>query len=315
MDKSFWKNKLILITGGENFIGRHVVNLLQAERGVKKEQLIIPLSRTYDFRELKNARKALTNIDIVIHLAGNSAGVNYSNTFPATQFRDCSLIDLSVFEAAAEAQVKKLVVISAAVAYPQDAPNPMKEEYLFNGLPGKTGYGFGFAKRNTVILARAYRQEKGLNAVVVVPSNAYGPGQSIDLESGHVIPSLIYKCLKYKELSVWGDGKAVRDYLYAEDFAEGLIRAAEKLETSEPVNLGSGEGTSVKELVDEIVQLTNFRGKISYDTTKPKGVPKKLIDITKAQRLIGFKPKWTLREGLIETVKWVKQELFDNVCC
>lgn len=310
MDKVFWRNNRILITGGDNFVAKYVVKLLLTIRGVEKNQLVIPSSEVYDFRELKDAKKAVEDIDIIIHLAANSKGVGYSNSFPATQFRDCSLIDLAVFEAACLANVKKMVSVSAAVSYSQDAPSPLKEEYLFNGFPGKTGYGFGFAKRNTVILTRAYKQEKGLNAVVLVPSNAYGPGQGIDLESGHVIPSLIYKCLKHKELSVWGDGKAVRDYLYAEDFAEGILLAAEKLETSDPVNLGSGEGISVKELVDEIVKLTNFRGKIYYDSTKPKGVPKKLVDINLARKYLGFEPKWTLREGLMETVKWIKQELF-----
>lgn len=307
MDTRFWKNKRILITGGENFIGRHIVTLLKS-RGVKKEHIVIPSSKTYDFRDLLDAKKAVQNINIVIHLAGNSAGVGYSNTHPATQFRDCSLIDLSVFEASALAKVEKLVAISAAVAYPQDAPNPMKEEYLFDGIPGKTGYGFGFAKRNTVVLTQAYRQEKGLNAVVVVPSNAYGPGQSIDIESGHVIPSLIYKCLKHTELSVWGDGTPIRDYVYAEDFAEGILLAAERLETSDPVNLGSGQAVSVKELVDEVVALTNFKGKITYDTSKPKGVAKKLVDISRAKKLLGFKPRWTLHNGLKETISWVGQQ-------
>lgn len=309
MTYNFWKKKNILITGGDNFVGIHVINLLRTTRNVKKEQIFIPSHKKYDLRQLKHAQKAVKGMDIVIHLAGNSAGVGYSNTFPATQFRDCTLIDLAVFEACALTKVEKLVAISAAVAYPQDAPNPMKEEYLFDGLPGNTGYGFGFAKRNTVVLARAYRQEKGLNAVVVIPSNAYGPGQNIDKESGHVIPSLIYKCLKDRQLIVWGDGKALRDYLYVEDFAEGLILAAEKLETSEPVNLGSGEGTSVKKLVDEIVSLTHFTGKITYDRTKPKGVPKKLVDISLAKRLLGYKPRWTLQEGLKQTVSWVQQEL------
>ncbi len=308
MHKDFWKNKQILITGGENFVGQHVTKLLYETRGVTAQQMVIPSSKTHDFRNSTIAKRIMKGIDIAIHLAGNSAGVNYSNVYPATQFRDCTLIDLSVFEAALSARVKKLVAISAAVAYPQDAPSPLKEEHLFDGLPGETGYGFGFAKRNTVIMARAYRQEKGLNAVVVVPSNAYGPGQSIDIESGHVVPSLIYKCLKYKELCVWGDGKPVRDYLYAEDFAEGILLAAERLELSDPVNLGSGVGTSVKELVDEIVKLTGFKGKIRYDKTKPKGVPKKLVDIRRAQNLIGFKPKWNLQRGLSETVKWVKQQ-------
>lgn len=309
MDKNFWVDKKILITGGENFVGQYLVRLLIKTRLVNKKQIIIPTSKIHDFRELRIAKKAMENINIVIHLAGNSAGVNYSNTHPATQFRDCSLIDLSIFEAATQAKVEKLVAISAAVAYPQDAPSPMKEEYLFDGLPGKTGYGFGFAKRNTVILARAYRQEKGLNAVVVVPSNAYGPGQSIDVESGHVIPSLIYKCLSDKELSVWGDGKPIRDYLYVEDFAQGILLAAEKLETPDPVNIGSGEETSVKQLVSEIVELTGFKGKVIYDKTKPNGVLRKLIDINLAREHLGFKPKWTLHEGLMETIKHIKRQI------
>ncbi len=309
MDKAFWKNKRILITGGDSFVAKYVVKLLLATRGIEKNQLVIPLSEAYDFRELRDAEKAVKGIDVVIHLAANSKGVGYSNSFPATQFRDCSLIDLAVFEAASLANVKKLVSVSAAVSYPQDAQSPLKEEYLFDGSPGSTGYGFGFAKRNTVILTRAYRQEKGLNAVVVVPSNAYGPGQGIDLESGHVIPSLIYKCLKHKELLVWGDGKAVRDYLYAEDFAEGILLAAERLETSDPINLGSTEQISVKKLVDEIVELTDFKGKISYDTTKPRGVPIKVVDISKAKRIIGFKPKWTLHEGIKETIAWVSTQI------
>lgn len=308
MNKSFWKNKRILITGGENFVGQHIVDLLITERGINREQLVIP-SMEYDFRDLKDAKKAVDGIDIVIHLAGNSAGVGYSNTYPATQYRDCSLIDLSVFEAAAEAKVEKLIAISAAVAYPQDAPNPMKEEDIFNGVPGKTGYGFGFAKRNTIVLARAYRQEKGLNVVVLIPGNAYGPGQSIDVQSGHVIPSLIYKCLKDKELSVWGDGTPVRDYLYVDDFAEGILLAAEELNTPDPVNIGSGQETSVRELVDEVISLTNFKGKIIYDTTKPKGVSIKLVDISRARKLLGFEPKWNLRKGLKETITWVKQQI------
>lgn len=308
MDKGFWEEKRILITGGDNFVAKYVVKLL-LQRGVGKNQLVIPDSEKYDLRELRDAKKAVEGVDIVIHLAANSKGVGYSNSFPATQFRDCSLIDLAVFEAASLANVKKLITVSAAVSYPQDAPSPLKEEYLFQGVPGNTGYGFGFAKRNTVILARAYRQEKALNAVVLVPSNAYGPGQGIDLESGHVVPSLIYKCLKDKELSVWGDGKAIRDYLYAEDFAEGILLAAERSETSDPINLGSEEQISVKQLVDEIVDLTGFKGKISYDTTKPKGVPIKVVDISLARKMIGFKPKWTLHDGLEETVSWIKKQI------
>lgn len=308
MNKAFWKGKKILVTGGSGFLGKHLVKNLIEKRGIKSEQLKIINSSQFDLRDLKSAKKAVDGVDIVLHLASDVGGIGYSNMHPATQLRNCLLIDLNMFDASATAQVNKLVAVSSSVGYPEDAKSPLKEKDFFLGLPAKTGYGYGFAKRNTVVLTRAYRQEKGLNAVVVIPNNAYGPGEKVDLEGGHVIPSLIYKCLKYDSLNVWGDGKAIRDFLYIEDFAEGVVLAAEKLTTEEPVNLGSGVGISIKELVNEIVKLTNFKGKVFFDKDKPKGQKERVVDIGRAKKLLGFRPHKTIQEGLKETVVWIRGE-------
>lgn len=309
MSGRFWHNKKVLVTGGSGFVGTEVARNLTEKRGLKKEQIKISRSKQYDLRDFNACKKAVKGADIILHLAADVGGVGYSNSNPATQFKNCCLIDLNIFEAASKFKVEKLVAVSSSVAYPAKASSPLKEEYLFNGAPALSGYGFGFAKRNTVVLTEAYHQEKGLNAVVLLPNNAYGPGEKVDLESGHVIPSLIYKCLTQDLLVVWGDGKAVRDFLYVEDFAEGVLLAAEKLNVPQPVNLGSGVGISIKQLVDKITKLTGFKGHVSYDKTKPKGQPKRIVDITRARKLLGFEPKWNISGGLKETVEWIKKEI------
>lgn len=307
--KSFWKNKKILITGSSGFIGKHVVKNLLEKRMVDKPQLRLVNSQSDDLRVFENAKEVTKDIDIILHLAANVGGVQYSSTHPATQFSNCSLIDLNVFEAATQNNVGKLVAPSSAVAYSPIAPSPLKESDLFLGTPAPSGYGYGFAKRNTVILAKAYHQEKGLSAVVVIPANSYGPGQSFDLQSGHVIPSLIYKCLTQPSLTVWGDGTSVRDFLYAEDFAEGVLLAAEKLNSPDPINLGSGVGVSIKQLVEEITTLCNFKGQVRYDSSKPGGQKERTVDISRARSLLAFEPSWSIHDGLKKTIEWIKKEV------
>lgn len=307
MNSSFWQGKKILITGAGGFVGQHIITNLLEKRKVKKSQLKFTESKKNDLRIFENALKVVESTDIILHLAADVGGIVYSNAKPATQFRNCALIDLNIFETAAQKKIQKLVAISSSVAYPVDAPSPLREDDLFKGVPANSGYGYGFAKRNTVILARAYHQEQGLNAVVLLPNNAYGPGEPIDLESGHVIPSLIYKCLKYDLLTVWGDGSPIRDFLYVEDFAEGVLLAAEKLNSPEPVNLGSGVGISIKQLVEKIVALTNFKGKVIFDESKPKGQAERVVDISRAKKLLTFKPHWNIDAGLKETVAWIKE--------
>lgn len=300
----FWKGKKILVTGGRGFVGSQVVRNLIAKRGVKKSNIVIPQSKLYDLRIYENARKAVRNIDMVLHLAADVGGISYSSTHPATQLRNCLLIDVNMFEAAANEKVQKFVCVSSAVAYPVNAKSPLKEEDLFIGEPAKGGYGYGFAKRMAVVLGRAYKDEKKLNSVVLLSSNAYGPGDNFDLKDGHVIPSLIRKCLTEKELIVWGDGTQKRDFFYVEDFAEAVVLAAEKIKTEDPINIGYGDPITIKDLVGLVVELTGFKGKVIFDASKPQGQKIRSVSINKAKRFMGFKPVHSLRKGLKKTIDW-----------
>lgn len=305
----FWQNKKIVVTGGRGFVGKQVVRRLMKTRSIDKNQVKTPSSKTHDLRDLNATKDAIKGSDVVLHLAADVGGIKYSKEHPAKQFRNCILIDANIFQACVEENVSKLVATSSSVGYPENAPSPLKESDLFNGWPALSGYGYGFAKRNTVVLTKAYRQEYQLNAVALVPNNAYGPGERVDLESGHVIPSLIYKCLTQPKLNVWGDGSPIRDYLYVEDFAEAMLLAAEKLEASDPVNIGTGKGVSISKLVEMIVKLTNFKGEIKYDTSKPKGQKERVVDITRAKNLLGFSPEWSIDEGLKLTVEWIRSTI------
>lgn len=304
MDRSFWKNKKILVTGGRGFVGSHVVRNLIEKRGVSEKNIVIPQSKNCNLRIYSDTQKALKGIDVVLHLAADVGGIAYSSSHPATQMRNCLLMDANVFEAASAENIKRLVCVSSAVAYPVNAASPLKEEELFMGEPASGGYGYGFAKRMTVVMSRAYKEEKDLNASVLLSSNAYGPGDNFDLSHGHVIPSLIRKCLTEKELVVWGDGTQKRDFFYVEDFAEGVILAAEKLDTAEPVNIGSADPITIKDLVEVIVRLTNFKGKVVFDSTKPQGQKIRNVSIEKAKRLMGFAPTFSLEEGIKNTIDW-----------
>lgn len=306
MSRDFWKNKKILITGGKGFVGSHVVDFLLQKRHVSRSQLLIPDSAKDDLRNFRQASRVVKGIDIILHLAADVGGIAYSSSHPATQMRNCLQIDLNVLEAAVQEKAEKLVCVSSAVAYPETAKSPLKEIDLFQGEPAKGGYGYGFAKRMVVILSRAYHEEKGLNVSVLLAANAYGPGDDFDPETSHVIPSLIRKCLTERKLVVWGDGSQIRDFLYVKDFAEAVVLSAERLKICQPVNIGSGEQISIRDLVNFIVRLTGFKGKITWDINKPKGQPRRLVEIAKAKKLLGFKPRYSLEAGLKETIEWYK---------
>ncbi len=312
VDTKFWQNKKIVVTGGRGFVGSHVVDNLKTKRGVSPENILIPTSDSYDLRKYEDAQRAVESADIVLHLAAHVGGIGYSSTHPATQMRNCLLLDTNMFEAAAEKKVEKFICVSSAVAYPQIAESPLKEEDLFRGPPAKGGYGYGFAKRMAAVMTQAYREEKGLNAVVLLSANSYGPRQDISLESGHVVPSLIRKCYEFDKLEVWGDGSQVRDFFYVKDFAEAVLLAAEKLETSDPVNIGSGVPVSIKELVETIVELTGFKGEVFFDSSKPQGQKIRVLDISKAKNLLGFSPSFTLRDGIKNTIDWYKSYAKNN---
>ena len=308
----FWKNKKILVTGGRGFVGSHVVEQLGLVKKVPSKNIIIPDRKTVDLRDFESAKKIISKADIVLHLAADVGGIGYSSTHPATQLRNVLLIDANMFEAASQARIEKFVCVSSAVAYPADASSPLKEEDLFKGEPAKGGYGYGFAKRMAVVMTRAYKEEKRLNACVLLSANSFGPGESFDLESGHVIPSLIRKCFEFKKLEVWGDGNQIRDFFYVKDFAKAILLAAEKLETSDPVNIGSGTSVTIKDLVGLIVKETGFRGEVYFDSTKPQGQKIRTVDVTKAKNLLGFEPSYSLEEGIRESINWYKENIYEH---
>ncbi len=304
---NIWSGKKILVTGGGGFVGSHVLHLLQ-EKGVNYSQVLIPSSKTDDLRISANAERLVKQADIVLHLASDVGGISYSSTHQATQLRNCLLMDLNIFEAVSLSQVEKFVCISSAVAYPETAESPLKEADLFNGFPAKGGYGYGIAKRMSAAFSKAYHDEKGVKASVLLSTNAYGPGDSFDLKDGHVIPSLIKKCLTEKILNVWGDGTAVRDFIYVKDLANAIVLAAESEWISDPVNIGSGNGVQIKDLVEKIVSLTGFSGDVVFDSSKPSGQKTRVLDTTRARSVLNFSPNYSLEKGLAETITWYKEQ-------
>lgn len=301
------RDKKILVTGGNGFIGAFVVDNLINTRGVDPSHIIVPDKKTDDLRSKKNCLRLLKehDIDVVIHLAAMLGGIRYSDEFPADQYYNNILMDLQVVEAAKEYGTQKVLLVGSSCAYPKETTYPMKESALWDGLPQETNRAYGIGKRILTIQAESYDKQHGMDVSVVIPNNAYGPGDNFDPTYSHVIPSLIRKCVAREDpLIVWGDGTPTRDFLYVKDFAEGVILGAEKLPAGEYVNIGSGTETEIDEVARIIMRLTGHDVKIEHDTSKPKGQPRRSVDIEKAKTLLGFSPKYSLEDGLKETIDW-----------
>ncbi|MDT7889302.1 MAG: GDP-L-fucose synthase [Desulfurococcales archaeon] len=307
----FWDNKKILVTGGAGFLGSHVVRKLVLERGVDPNNIRIPRSKDMDLRVWENCLRAVKDIDIVIHLAARVGGIGYNMRYPATLFYDNAIMGIQLMEAARREGVEKFVVIGTVCAYPKFTPVPFKEEDLWNGYPEETNAPYGLAKKMLLVQAQAYRKQYGFNAIYLLPANLYGPGDNFDPETSHVIPALIRKIFEAKirrenKVIAWGTGNASREFLYVEDAAEGIILATEKYNKPDPVNLGSGEEITIRELARLIADLIGFKGEIIWDTSKPDGQPRRRLDVRKAKEEFGFEAKTDLRTGLIKTIEWYK---------
>ncbi|MEW6192555.1 MAG: GDP-L-fucose synthase [Bacillota bacterium] len=305
---SFWENRRVVVTGGAGFLGSFVVEKLR-ERGCR--EVFVPRSREHDLREREVIRRLLreTRPDVIIHLAARVGGIGANRAHPAEFFYDNLMMGVQLMHESWQASVEKFVAIGTVCAYPKFTPVPFKEEDFWNGYPEETNAPYGLAKKMLLVQAQAYRQQYGFNAIYLLPVNLYGPRDNFDLETSHVIPALIRKCVEAKEqgesqIEVWGTGSPTREFLYVEDAAEGILLATERYNGAEPVNLGSGQEISIKELVALIARLTGFAGQITWDTTKPDGQPRRRLDTRRAEEYFGFKAQMPLEEGLRRTIDW-----------
>ncbi len=312
MKKTFFEKKKILLTGGAGFVGRHVrAELLK--RGVEKKNLVIPRSQDFDLRKEDVCDRLTRNIDIIIHLAGNVGGIGYNRDNPGRLFYDNMMMGVNLIESARVHKVKKFVQIGTICAYPKFAPVPFQEKELWNGYPEETNAPYGIAKKALLVMLQSYRDQYGFNGIYLLPVNIYGPYDNFDPKSSHVIAALIKKIFDAKkegskEIIVWGDGSATREFFFVEDAARAIVMATEYYEKSEPVNIGAGFEISIKELVNKLVLLMDFKGNITWDTTKPNGQPRRMLDTTKAIQEFGFKAEVNFDEGLKKTIEWYVKE-------
>jgi GDP-L-fucose synthase len=309
----FWNNKRVLVTGGAGFLGSFVVKKLRA-RGSK--DIFVPRSQDYNLVEMEAVKRLYRNArpDIVIHLAARVGGIGANRVNPGVFFYENLMMGVQMMEMGRQAGVEKFVGIGTVCAYPKLTPVPFKEEDLWNGYPEETNAPYGLAKKMLLVQAQSYRQQYGFNAIYLIPVNLYGPGEDLDLETSHVIPALIRKCIEAKasgkgSITAWGDGSPTREFLYVEDAAEGILMAAEKYNKSDPVNLGSAFEISIRNLLETVIRLTGFRGRVEWDRTKPNGQPRRKLDTRRAEEEFGFRAQTPFEEGLRRTIQWYLERL------
>lgn len=307
--------KKILITGGAGFLGSFVVERL-LERGVKEENIFIPRSKDFDLRKAENCEKVVRGQNIIIHLAANVGGIGYNQARPAELFYDNIMMGVNMIHAAKEAHVEKFLAVGTICSYPKFTPVPFREEDFWNGYPEETNASYGLAKKMLVVQAQAYRAQYGFNAITLLQVNLYGPRDNFDLSSSHVVPALIRKAVDARRsgkdyIDVWGTGSATREFLYVEDAAEGIVLALEHFNKPDPVNLGSGMEISIKGLAEKICKLAGFAGEVRWDTSKPDGQPRRMLDVSKAEKEFHFKAQTSFDEGLGRTVEWYEQNIHE----
>jgi GDP-L-fucose synthase len=295
----------VLVTGGGGFLGSHVVERLRA----KDLDPVVPRHRDYDLTVWDDAERLFADArpELVFHLAAEVGGIGVNRANPGRFWYANLMMGAHVLELARSHGVRKLVVAGTVCAYPKFTPVPFREEELWNGFPEETNAPYGVAKKSILVGAQAYREQYGLDAVFLLPANLYGPRDNFDLETSHVIPALIRKMVDASdEVVLWGDGSPTREFLYVDDCAEGMALAAERYDGAEPVNLGTGVETSIRELAETIADLTGFEGEIVWDTSMPNGQPRRSLDASKAEELFGFRARTPLREGLERTIAWYR---------
>jgi len=308
VDNTFWSNKRICITGGAGFLGYHLVENIK-KRGAK--DIFIPTIEAYDLVQQKDIIRMLNDSkpDVIIHLAAHVGGIGANREHPAEFFYDNLMMGVQLIHESWKRGVEKFVAIGTVCAYPKFTPVPFREDDIWNGYPEETNAPYGLAKKMLLVQSQSYRQQYGFNSLFLIPVNLYGPRDNFRPESSHVIPALIKKCVEAKEnrseeVVIWGDGSPTREFIYVDDAAEGIARATELYNGSEPVNIGSGYEISIKDLAHLIARLTGFEGKLVFDTTKPNGQPRRGLDVSRAEKLFGFRARMGFEEGLRRTIDW-----------
>ena len=307
---SFWRTKRVTVTGGKGFLGSYILEKLQ-KNGCKN--ISVADHSDYDLIKLQDVKRMyhVQKPDIVIHLAAVVGGIGANRENPGKFFYENSIMGIQLMHEAYLNKIEKFVALGTICAYPKFTPVPFKEENLWDGYPEETNAPYGLAKKMMLVQSQAYREQYDFNSIFLLPVNLYGPEDNFDPKSSHVIPALIKKCVDAiekgkNEIIVWGTGKPSREFIYVGDAAEGILLAAKKYNKSDPVNIGAGFEITIKDLVNLIVQLTGFKGKVIWDTSKPDGQPRRKLDTSKAEKEFGFKGKTSFKEGLKKTIEWYK---------
>ena len=307
---SFWSDKRVVVTGGAGFLGSVVVAQLRA---LGCSTIVVPRSQDYDLVEMSDVKRLYNDAapDLIIHLAARVGGIGANQANAGKFFYDNLMMGTQLMEVGRQRRLQKFVALATICAYPKFTPVPFKEDDLWLGYPEETNAAYGLAKKMLLVQSQAYRQQYGFNSIVLFPVNLYGPGDNFDLTTSHVIPALIRKCFEAKhapnsEIVLWGDGSPSREFLYVEDAAEGILRAAETYNESLPVNLGTGEEITIRNLASMIATEIGFTGRIVWDTSKPNGQPRRCLDVNRAKQFFGFQAKHSLQDGLKKTIQWFR---------
>jgi len=304
----YWSARRVLVTGGAGFLGSAVVERLRAE---SPAAIAVPRSRDYDLVDGHAAQRLLrdTRPDIVIHLAAVVGGIGANQKRPAEFFYQNLMMGTQLMEQARLHGVEKFVAVGTVCSYPKHTPVPFRESDLWSGYPEETNASYGLAKKMLIVQAQAYRAQWGFNAINLLLTNLYGPRDSFDLESSHVIPALIRKCLEAESrgeptVTCWGTGAPTREFLYVDDGADAIVLAAERHGDVEPLNIGSGEEVSMLDLAEMIRKATGFRGQLVWDPSRPDGQPRRSLDVSRARHALGFVARTPMIVGLQRTVQW-----------